>query len=124
MGKETIGKEGRYGALGLRSRRREHMGWRWDHFRGCGELEGEVELRLTARERLQPKTSLAALFPKVCNMGELVVGKCVGSGGPRSLRGHGRTPLAGGRPRTFSDCLRALRGGLSTRPFCKPLKKA
>ena len=25
------------------------------------------------------------------------------SGGPRSLRGHGRTPLAGGRPRTFSD---------------------
>ena len=29
------------------------MGWRWDHFRGCGELEGEVELRLTARERLR-----------------------------------------------------------------------
>ena len=79
------------------------MGWRWDHFRGCGELEGEVELRLTARERLQPKTSLTALLPEVCYMGKLVVGEGVSSRGPRSLRGHGRTPLAGGRPRTFSD---------------------
>ena len=90
MGKETIGKEGRYGALGLRSRRREHMGWRWDHFRGCGELEGEVELRLTARESLQAKTCLTALLPEVCYMGKLVVGEGVGSRRPGSLRGHGR----------------------------------
>ena len=98
------------------------MGWRRDHVSGLGKLEGDVQLCVTIGERLQPETCLAALFPKVGNMGELMLGKCVGSGGPRSLRGHGRTPLAGGRPRTFSDCLRALRGGHSTRPFCNLLK--
>ena len=67
------------------------------------KLERQVQLCLATGERLQPETCLAALFPKVGNMGELMLGKCVGSGGPRSLRGHGRTPLAGGRPRTFSD---------------------
>ena len=100
------------------------MGWRRDHFRCCGELEGDVQLCVTSRERLQSKTCLSALLPKICHMGKLVLGKGMGIWGPRSLRGHGRTPLAGGRPRTFSDCLRALRGGHSTRPFCNlSLKK-
>ena len=65
------------------------MGWRRDHFRCCGELEGDVQLCVTSRERLQSKTCLSALLPKICHMGELVVGKSISSGGPRSLRGHG-----------------------------------
>ena len=87
---ETIRKEGWYGALGLGSGSWEHMGGRWDHFRCWRELEGEVELRLTASESLQTKTSLTALLPEVCYMGKLVVGEGVDSRGPRSLMGHGR----------------------------------
>ena len=66
------------------------MEGRWDYFRGRGELEGEVQLRPTPRERLQPEICWATLLPKVHHMGELVIGKSVGSRGPRSLRGHGR----------------------------------
>ena len=66
------------------------MGWRWDHFRGWGELECKVQLGLTTWKRLQPETCLAALFPKVCNVGELMLGKSMGCGGPGSLWGHGR----------------------------------
>ena len=81
-------KEGGYGVL--MSRNWEHMGGRWDHFRCWRELEGEVELRLTASESLQTKTSLTALLPEVGYMGKLVVGEGVGSRRPGSLRGHGR----------------------------------
>ena len=81
-------EEGVYGAL--RSRNWEYMGWRRDHFGGWGKLELEVQHCLTTWERLQPKTSLAALLPKIGRMGELVEGKGMGGGGPRSLRGHGR----------------------------------
>ena len=86
LGKAAIRKERVYGALRLNWR---HTGWRRDHFRGWGKLEGEVQLCLTSRECLKPKTCLAALLPEVCNMGELVLGESMGSGGPRSLRGHG-----------------------------------
>ena len=98
------------------------MVWRRDHFRCLGELEGDVQLCVTSRESLQSKACLSALLPKIRHMGKLVLGKGVGIWGPRSMRGHGRTPLAGGRPRTFSDCLGALRGGHSTRPFCNLFK--
>ena len=55
-----------------------------------GEAEMRVQLCLTSREHLQPKICLAALLPEVNHMGELVLGKGMGSGGPRSLGGHGR----------------------------------
>ena len=65
------------------------MGWRWNHIKGRGELEGEVQFRFATRERFQAKTCLAALLPEVCHMEKLVLGKGVCGGGPRSLRGHG-----------------------------------
>ena len=65
------------------------MGRRRNHFRGLGELECKVQPSLTTRERLQLKTCLAALLPKVGHVGELVKGKGMSSGGPRSWRGHG-----------------------------------
>ena len=74
-----------YGAM--RSRDWGNMGWRRYHFRGRGELEGEIQLCLATREHLQTKTSLAALLPEICHMGELVVGKGVGSGGTKELEG-------------------------------------
>ena len=86
MGRATNRKERMSGAL---RRNMEHMGWKRYYFRGWGKLQGEVQLCLTTWERLQPKTSLMALLPKVSYVGELVVGKGMGSGGPRSLRGHG-----------------------------------
>ena len=75
-----------YGAL--KSRNWENVVWRRNHFRGWGKLEGKVQHRLTTWERLQPKTCMAALLPKVCYVAELVLGKGLGSGRPRSLRGH------------------------------------
>ena len=87
MWKAGFRKEGNYGAL--RGRNCGHMGWRRDNFRGWGKLEGEVQLCSTSRKRLQPKTSWAALLPKIGHMGELVEGKGMGGGGPRSLWGHG-----------------------------------
>ena len=103
------------------------MGWRWDHFRGWGELEGEMQLCSTSGEHLKAKTCLAALLPEVCHMGELVVGKGVSSGGPKSLRGHGRTPAGTRTPgkwpsEDFHRLSQTLRGGLSTRPFCNLLR--
>ena len=98
------------------------MGWRRDHFSGLGKLEGDVQLCVTSRERLQSKTCLSALLPEISHMGKLVLGESVGSGGPRSLRGHGRTP-AGIRTSArwpsedFHRQSQTLRGGLSTRPF-------
>ena len=77
MGKASFRKEGRYGTL-LRGRGWEHFGWRRDHFRGWGELEREVQLCSTTRERLQPKTCWAALLPKVYHMGELMLDKGMG----------------------------------------------
>ena len=85
LGKAISRKEGRYWALS--SRDWEHMGWRRDHFRGLGELECEAQLCVTIGERLQPVTCLAALFPKVCHVGELVLGKGMGGGGTRELEG-------------------------------------
>ena len=82
-----MGEEGAYGALGSRSW--DHRGWRRNSFRGLGELEGKVQLCSTSRERLKPKSCFAALFPKVCNVGELMLGKSMGRGGPGSLGGHG-----------------------------------
>ena len=41
------------------------MGWRWDHFRGWGELECEVQLCTSTWKRLHPKTCMAALLPRV-----------------------------------------------------------
>ena len=38
--KAAFRKQRMYGAL--RGRDLGHMDWRWDHFRGWGELEGEV----------------------------------------------------------------------------------
>ena len=99
------------------------MGWRRDHFSGLGKLEGDVQLCVTIGERLQPVTCLSALLPEISHMGKLVLGESVGSGGPRSLRGHGRTP-AGIRTSArwpsedFHRQSQTLRGGLSTRPFC------
>ena len=49
------------------------MGWRRDHFRCCGEVKGDVQLCVTSRERLQLKTCLSALLPKIRHMGELVL---------------------------------------------------
>ena len=103
------------------------MGWRRDHFSGLGKLEGDVQLCVTSRERLQSKTCLSALLPEISHMGKLVLGESVGSGGPRSLRGHGRTP-AGIRTSArwpsedFHRQSQTLRGGLSTRPFCNLLR--
>ena len=73
-------------------RRRDwgNMGWRRDHFTSMGKLEGEVKLSFNTRECFQVKTCMAALLPKVCHVGELMLGKGLGSGGPRSLEGHGR----------------------------------
>ena len=85
MGREASREEGAYGAL-------ESRNWvegRRDQFRGRGKLEGDVQLRSTTRERLQPKTCWAALLPKVYHMGELVLSKGMCGGGPRSWRGHG-----------------------------------
>ena len=65
LGKAAMRKEGVYGTF---RRNWGHMRWRRDNFRGWGKLEGEVQLCLTSRERLQPKTCLAALLPKVCHM--------------------------------------------------------
>jgi hypothetical protein len=75
-------EKGKYGAL--RNMSWVHLGWRRNHFRGWGKLESEGQFRLTTGESLKPKTSLTALFPKVCHMGELVLGKGMGCGGPRS----------------------------------------
>ena len=103
------------------------MGWRRDHFSGLGKLEGDVQLCVTSRERLQSKTCLSALLPEISHMGKLVLGESVGSGGPRRLRGHGRTP-AGIRTSArwpsedFHRQSQTLRGGLSTRPFCNLLR--
>ena len=103
------------------------MGWRRDHFSGLGKLEGDVQLCVTSRERLQSKTCLSALLPEISHMGKLVLGESVGSGGPRSLRGHGRTP-AGIRTSArwpsedFHRQSQTLRGGLSTRPFYNLLR--
>ena len=86
--KEASRKEWGYGAL-------VSGNWvegRRDYFRGRGKLEGDIQLRSTPRERLQPEICQATLLPKVHNMGELVLGESMGGGGPRSLRGHGRTP--------------------------------
>ena len=85
LGREASRKEGAYGVLLSRN----WVEGRRDHFRGRGELEGDVQLRTTSRESLQPKICWAALLPKVGNVGELVLGKCVGCGRPRSLGGHG-----------------------------------
>ena len=105
------------------------MGWRRDNFSGLRKLEGDVQLCMTSRERLQSKTCLSTLLPEISHMGKLVLGESVGSGGPRSLRGHGRTP-AGIRTSArwpsedFNRQSQTLRGGLSTRPFCNlSLKK-
>ena len=65
------------------------MEGRRDHFRGWRKLESEAQLRFSIRKGLQPEACLTALFPKVCHMGELVVGKSMGGGGPRSLGDHG-----------------------------------
>ena len=98
------------------------MGWRRDHFSGLGKLESDVQLCVTIGERLQPVTCLSALLPEISHMGKLVLGESMGSGGPRSLRGHGRTP-AGIRTSArwpsedFQRQSQTLRGGLSTRPF-------
>merc|ERR1712024_154610 len=84
-------------------------------------------LCVTSRERLQSKTCLSALLPEISHMGKLVLGESVGSGGPRRLRGHGRTP-AGIRTSArwpsedFHRQSQTLRGGLSTRPFCNLLR--
>ena len=66
-----------YGAM--RSRDWGNMGWRRYHFRGRGELEGEVQRCLTIRKHIQTETCLAALLPKICHMGELAVGKSMSS---------------------------------------------
>ena len=87
MGKAAIGKERVYWAL--RSKNLGHMGWGRHDFRGRGKLEGKVQFCSTTRERLQPKACWAALPPKIGHMGELVMSKGVGIGGPRSLRDHG-----------------------------------
>ena len=103
------------------------MEGRGDYFSGRGELEGDVQLRSTPRKRLQPKVCQAALLPEVDYMGELVLGESMGGGGPRSLKGHGRTP-AGMRTSArwpsegFLRPSQTLRGGLSTRPFCNLLR--
>ena len=78
LGRETSGKEGVYGALLSGT----WVGWRGDHFRGRGELKGDIQLCSTTRERLKAQTCLAALLPKVDHMGELVLGESMGSGGP------------------------------------------
>ena len=57
------------------------MGWRRDHFSGLGKLEGDVQLCVTSRERLQSKTSMSALLPEISHMGKLVLGESLGSGG-------------------------------------------
>ena len=54
-----------------------------------GEVESEAQLRFSNRKDLHLEACLTALFPKVCDMGELVVGKSMGSGGPRSLGSGG-----------------------------------
>ena len=87
MGKATTRKEGSNGAL---RRNWEHMGWRGDHLRGWRKLESNVQPSLTTRQRLQLKACLPALLPEIYHVGELMLGKGVGGGGPRSLRGHGR----------------------------------
>ena len=66
------------------------MEWRGDHFRGRGKLEGDTQLGSITRERLKLETCSTALLPKVDHMGELVLGKSMGSGAPGSWRGHGR----------------------------------
>ena len=103
------------------------MGWRRDNFSGLRELESDVQLCMTSRERLQSKTCLSTLLPEISHMGKLVLGESVGIGGPRSLRGHGRTP-AGIRTSArwpsedFHRQSQTLRGGLSTRPFCNLIR--
>ena len=84
LGRETSGKDGVYGALLSGT----WVGWRGDHFRGRGELKGDIQLCSTTRERLKAQTCWAALLPKVDHMGELVLGESMGSGGPGSWRGH------------------------------------
>ena len=86
-------EEGLNGAL--RSRYWGHMGWRRDHFSGLGKLEGDVQLCVTSRERLQSKTCLSALLPEISHMGKLVLGESVGSWGPGSLRGHDQPRVLG-----------------------------
>ena len=54
-----------------------------------GEVESEAQLRFSNRKDLHLEACLTALFPKVCDMGELVVGKSMGGGGPRSLGSGG-----------------------------------
>ena len=54
------------------------MGALGDTFEDRVKLEGDVQLRTTSRESLQPKTCWAALLPKVYYMGELVLGEGMG----------------------------------------------
>ena len=81
---------------------RRNVGWGRDHFSSwmyregrrnffsCWvKLECEAQLRFSIRKDLHPEACLTALFPKVCDMGKLVVGKSMGGGGPRSLGDHG-----------------------------------
>ena len=66
LGIAAFRKEGGYGAL--RSRNWRNMEGRRDHFRGIGKLECQIDLGFTTRERLQPKTCVAALLPEICHM--------------------------------------------------------
>ena len=90
---KTFLLNGKDGAL--RSRNWGRMKRKGNHFRGWGKLEGEIQLSFSIRESLQPKACLAALLQEICHLGELVIGKSVGSRGPRSLRGHGRWSTCG-----------------------------
>ena len=127
LGKATTGKEGVSRAL---RRYWEHLGWRRNYFRGWRKLESKIQPCLTARERLQLKACLPALLPKICHVGELMLGKGVGGRGPRSLRGHGGDQPAGMRtPGRHPHNLQAL-GWWPSPPreqtsagFCNSLKK-
>ena len=77
---EASRKEGACGALVSRN----WVEGRRDHFRGMGKLKGDIQRRSTTRECLQTVACQAALLPKVHHMGELVLGKSMGCGGPGS----------------------------------------
>ena len=88
--KQVLGKKGLQERGGVWGAVEQELGGREEgSLQRQGKLEGDVQLRTTSRESLQPKTCWAALLPKVGNVGELVLGKCVGCGRPRSLGGHG-----------------------------------
>ena len=86
FGEAAFREKGLYGAL--RNVSWVQLGWRRNHFRGMGKLKSDVQLRTTTRERLYQITCWAALVPKVNHMGELMLGECMGCGGPGSWRGH------------------------------------